>query len=294
MTVQTNSHTVRLVWPQWQGAGPDVVAALVPEFPLETAQRGYSVGARVLDAILPASGPTLVVPVTADDSGLAESGGVFAREAVIAQLGEAVALLQEHQPDRVVTLGGECSVSVAPFTYLASRYDDLAVVWIDAHPDVGLPESEYAGYHAMAVSHILGRGDGDVLAELPAKVDASRVALVGLHSWTEDDFPRIEEWGLSTYSPTALADDLGRLSEWLEATGCRRVAVHLDVDAIDASFGTFGLAAEPGGLSPDTIAQIFELLSSRAEVVGVSVAEYVPRQAMAIHDLLSKLPLLRD
>ena len=39
--------------------------------------------------------------------------------------------------DRIVTLGGECSVSVAPFAALARRHgDDQAILWIDSHPDV--------------------------------------------------------------------------------------------------------------------------------------------------------------
>jgi arginase len=51
-------------------------------------------------------------------------------------------------------------VSVAPFSELARRYgDDLAIVWIDAHPDVGTPQSEYPGYHAMAVATLTGHGD---------------------------------------------------------------------------------------------------------------------------------------
>ena len=44
--------TLRLVWPQWQGAGRDNVAVLLPEFPFATARTGYAMGARVLNAIL--------------------------------------------------------------------------------------------------------------------------------------------------------------------------------------------------------------------------------------------------
>ena len=44
--------TLRLMWPQWQGAGRDNVAVLLPEIPFATARTGYAVGARVLNAIL--------------------------------------------------------------------------------------------------------------------------------------------------------------------------------------------------------------------------------------------------
>src|SRR5690625_1516849 len=62
-----DARTLRLVWPQWQGAGRDNVAQLMPEVSLTRARRGYVVGARVLQAILPEhAGPTEIVPVAMD------------------------------------------------------------------------------------------------------------------------------------------------------------------------------------------------------------------------------------
>src|SRR5215208_4619864 len=62
------------------------------------------------------------------------------------------------------------SVSVAPFSELARRYgEDLAIVWIDAHPDVGTPHSEYPGYHAMAVATLTELSErGAVLRARPS------------------------------------------------------------------------------------------------------------------------------
>ena len=62
-------------------------------------------------------------------------------------------------------------MSVAPFSALADRYGkDLAIIWIDSHADIGTGESEYPGYHAMAVSALTGHGDPEVQALLPATV----------------------------------------------------------------------------------------------------------------------------
>ncbi len=177
------SH-LRLVWPQWQGAGLSSIEAFASELPLDVARRGYAVGTRVLEAILPAhEGPTAVVPTELGERGLAHRDGIDAKDIVLEQLASALELLRHHRPERVTTLGGDCAVSVAPFSTLAQRYgEDLAIVWIDSHPDVDTNETEYAGYHAMAVSALTGHGDPDVLALLPATVPASRVALAGVHS----------------------------------------------------------------------------------------------------------------
>jgi arginase len=161
---------LRLVWPQWQGVGTVSVPQFASEFSLDVGRRGYAVGSAVLQAILPPhDGPTVAVPVSMTDEGLAERDGVEAKAIVLAQLAGALEVIGQHNPARIATLGGECSVSVAPFSALAARYgDDLAIVWIDSHPDVGTGDSEYPGYHAMAVSALTGHGDPDVWALLPA------------------------------------------------------------------------------------------------------------------------------
>jgi arginase len=166
-------------------------ARACPEFAFEVARCGYAVGATVLAAVLPPhDGPTAAVPVSMSDDGLRERDGVEAKSVVVKQLSAALEILRQYQPVRITTLGGECSVSVAPFSELANRYgDDLAIVWIDSHPDVGTPDSEYPAYHAMAVTALTGHGDPDVLDLLPAIASLDRVALVGLHVWTEDDYP---------------------------------------------------------------------------------------------------------
>ncbi|QDP95861.1 arginase family protein [Microlunatus elymi] len=225
------------------------------------------------------------------DPGLVLRDGVEAKEIVVEQLAAAVKIIREHGPTKIITLGGECSVSVAPFTALAGRYgDDLAVVWIDSHPDVG--QSDYPGYHAMAVSAITGHGDPDVLAQLPATVAPDRVALTGLHAWTDDDYPHLAEWGLASLAPDQLRETSEPLLRWLEQTGCSRVAIHFDVDTIDSTEQVYGLGAEPDGLTDAQVKRLIADLNRTADVVGLTIAEFIPRQVMHLQRLADGFPLL--
>ncbi|MEU6192196.1 arginase family protein [Streptomyces sp. NPDC047061] len=285
---------LRLVWPQWQGAGAAIVKELAPEFPLDVARRGYTVGTAVLQAVLPPhEGPTATVPVTMSDEGLEVRDGVEAKEVLVKQLAGALEVIRDHAPARIMTIGGECAVSVAPFSELARRYgDDLAVVWIDSHPDVGTPKSEYQGYHAMAVAALTGHGDPDVQALLPANVSPSRVALVGLHSWTDDDFPNIAEWGIQPFGPDELRASTQPLLDWLAATGCSRVALHFDVDAVDSNDVVLGLGIEPDGLTGTDVRRIIADVNEAVDVVGSTIAEFIPRQVMHLQRILNGFPLL--
>jgi arginase len=271
------------------------VRALAPEFPFDVARRGYSVGTAVLQAVLPPhDGPTAAVPVSMGDDGLDERDGIEAKAIVLEQLAAASAILREHDPARVTTLGGECSVSLAPFAHLLGRYGrDLAVVWVDSHPDMGTGDTSYAGFHAMVVSALTGHGDADVLALLPATTDASRVALVGMHDWTDAALPPIAAaWGLSVFEPESLRTSSRGVLDWLAGTGATKVALHFDVDTVDADEVRLGLGADRGGLTAEQARRVVADIAGALDVVGLTVAEFVPRQVMHLLRLLAGFPLL--
>lgn len=53
-----------------------------------------------------------------------------------------------------------------------------------------------------------------------------------------------------------------------------------------------GWGKDPDGLTRAAALDITQKVSQTSEVVALTVAEYVPRQAIAMQQLLSKLPLL--
>lgn len=285
--------TLRLVWPQWQGAGRSTVAELFPEAAETDARRGYVTGSRVLDAIVPRhDGPTEVVPVTTEEDGEGSTGGVESRGAILASLGAAFEAIARHDAERILTLGGDCAVSVAPFAALAARYgDDLAVVWIDSHPDSDTPDTGYDGFHAMAAAVLLGHGDQEVLSRLPATISADRFAYAGLHDGEDDALANVTRWGVPSFSPDDLRESTAPLVEWLASTGASKVAIHFDVDTVDSNEVTFGLGPVPGGLSTSQAHRVIADLGAEAEVVGLTVAEFIPRQVVALQALLRGLPL---
>jgi arginase len=249
----------------------------------------------VLEAVLPEhDGPTAVVPVEMGDVGLEQRDGIEAKTVVLEQLRAALAIIEEHGPARITTLGGECSVSMAPFSYLINKHDDdVAVLWIDSHPDMGTGETDYPGYHAMVVSALTGHGDDELLEILPATTTADRVALVGMHDWTDPTLPAIaDEWGLTVFAPDALRSTSAPLVDWLDTTGATKVAIHFDVDTIDANEIQLGLGADRGGLTSAQARRVVADIDAHAEVIALSIAEFIPRQVIHLQQILAGFPLL--
>lgn len=152
--------------------------------------------------------------------------------------------------------------------------------------------ADYPGSHAMAVATLTGHGDPDVQELLPATVCSDRVAQVGLHAWTGDDFPNIARWGIASFSPGDLRETTRPLLDWLAATGCSRVAVHFDVDTIDSNELVLGLGVEPGGLTSAQARRIVTDVDAAADVVGFTIADFFPRQVMHLQQILDGFPLI--
>jgi arginase len=129
---------------------------------------------------------------------------------------------------------------------------------------------------------------------LPATVSAERVALVGLHSWTDDDFPNIAEWGIQSFAPDELHESTRPLLDWVRATGCSRVAIHFDVDAVDGNEIVLGLGIEPDGLTSTEVRRIVADIDGTVDVVGFTIAEFIPRQVMHLRQILDGFPLISE
>jgi len=47
-------------------------------------------------------------------------------------------LLKKEQPEKIYTIGGDCGIELMPVSYLNERYENLGIIWFDAHADAPL------------------------------------------------------------------------------------------------------------------------------------------------------------
>ncbi len=293
MTMAQN-NTLRLIYPQWQGG--DIAKWITEVKDPEQASRGYYLGAHLLDFLAPSTGQTtLTVPVSTELCKRVVTDGVLDRDAIAQQTRAALDILDIEKPDRIVTLGGECSVSVVPFTWLASKYpDDVAVIWIDAHPDITLPGDVYPAYHAMAVTALMGDGDKKILGQLPAKIDPSRILFVGLRDWERDEIKvRQNEYGIKHLTPEETVSGSEKVIEWLRNTGASNVAIHFDMDVLDPNEIIAAVGVVPDGLKIAEVVRVINDVAKEKNLVGLTVAEPMPRTAIILKEMLNQLPLLK-
>lgn len=292
--MENKTKTIRLIYPQWQGG--DIAQWITEVKDPEEASRGYYLGAQLLNFLAPDSGQeTLTVPVSTEIIERRKTDGILDRDIIVKQTKAALDVLRISNPDKIVTLGGECSVSVVPFTYLAEKYkEDVAVIWIDAHPDITLPGDVYSGFHAMAVTACMGKGDKEILSELPAKIAPSKILFVGLRDWERDEIKvRQKQYGIKHLTSEDVAQNSEAIHEWLKLCGTSRVLIHFDMDVLDPAEIIAAVGVVSGGMKLAEVVRVINDIAKEKEVVGLTVAELMPRIAIRMKEMLNQLPLLK-
>ena len=288
------NKTIRLIYPQWQGGN---IASWIPKIAAEDSSRGYYLGAMLLDFLAPQTEMrTFTVPVSTEYHERKVTDGIIDKEIIIKQTKAALDILNVADAHKIVTLGGECSVSVPVFTWLNKKYaDDVTVVWFDQHPDVTLPTDEYTGYHAMALTACMGMGDKDIMGLLPSKISPKNVCLAGIrdyeHKYIEE---RVKELSLARFTDRELSEDSTPLLNWIKSTGKKKVLVHFDMDVLDPVDIVAAVAdTTAGGLKLQEVVRIINEIANEFDLVSLTVAEPMPRIAIRLKKMLADLPLMK-
>ena len=290
--MKNRSSIIRLIYPQWQGG---VISHWMLDIPANDASKGYYLGAKLLNMLAPETNQEIIeIPISLDIKDRKIENGINSYQVILNQTKSALDTIKENNPDKIVTLGGDCSVSVVPFTYLAKKYqNDIAIIWIDAHPDITLPYDEYTGYHAMALTACLGMGDKKIINLLPEKFDISKTLIVGLRSWDKGMKERQEELKIKSLSPDEVRNNSSAILEWLKNTGVSKVVIHFDLDVLDPAEIIAGVGVEANGMKIKEFIRIINDIASKHDLVGLTIAEPMPRIAIKLKNMMNELPLLK-
>lgn len=286
------STTLRLTMPQWQGGD----------------EPAYRFGSHLLNWLAPPhDGPEETIDVPeADGTSLEVENGIKGRMQLLTQARTAREAIDAHDPDRIVALGGDCLIDLAPTAYLNEQYDGtLGVLWVDAHPDVTRPEqSSHAHAHVLAM--LLGEGDPEFTAEVKTPLDPNKVMIAGMDEWSETEDEIISGLGLQHVSITDVADDSKPVLNWIEDQEITHLAVHFDLDVLDPAHFSPLLFNKPdlpddtfdgiprGKMRLDQVVRLLTDVGAQTDIVGLAITEHLPWDMLRLSEALGELPILRN
>jgi agmatinase len=176
--------------------------------------------------------------------------------------------LARVRPEAFLTvLGGDHCTAIATLTAQTKRHPGLAVLWVDAHPDL----CDYSRGGRWTCGCALRRAL-DV-----SGLDPSRVIIAGGRDYDPEELEFIAANEVLLVSAQELAADPKRSAQKIaDRLAGQKVHVSFDIDVLDPAFAPGTEIPSSGGLSTREALELLKAATARATLVGLDVVEVSP------------------
>lgn len=139
-----------------------------------------------------------------------------------------------------LVLGGDHSIAIGSLAGISKHYENLGVIWYDAHGDLNSGETSPSGnIHGMPLAVSLGIGQEKLtnILDYQPKIKPENIVIIGARSLDPGEKELIKESGIKVYSMHEI-DRMGMtkvMTETIDYLRVRTDGVHLslDLDGLD-------------------------------------------------------------
>ncbi|HDJ3073639.1 arginase [Staphylococcus aureus] len=138
-----------------------------------------------------------------------------------------------------LVLGGDHSIAVGSVSAISNHYNNLGVIWYDAHGDLNIPEESPSGnIHGMPLRILTGEGPKELLELNSNVIKPENIVLIGMRDLDKGERQFIKNHNIKTFTMSDI-DKLGikevieNTIEYLKSRNVDGVHLSLDVDALD-------------------------------------------------------------
>ncbi|QAS52634.1 arginase [Halobacillus litoralis] len=182
-----------------------------------------------------------------------------------------------------LVLGGDHSIAMGTLAGIAKHYENLGVIWYDAHGDLNTGDSSPSGnIHGMPLAVSLGIGHEKLTGIFGGgpKIKPENIVIVGARSLDEGERVLIEEKGIKVYTMHEV-DRMGMtqvMEETMDYLKDRTDGVHLslDLDGLDPSDAPGVGTPVMGGLSYRESHLAMEMLHQSKMITSAEFVEVNP------------------
>ncbi|GAC1505857.1 MAG: agmatinase [Candidatus Dormibacteraceae bacterium] len=171
-------------------------------------------------------------------------------------------------PEAMLTvLGGDHCTAIATLSAQAVRHPGLAVLWVDAHPD--LCEFSRGGRWTCGCAM---RRALDV-----SGIDPRRVIIAGGRDFDPEELEFIGAYGMLLVPAHELAREPSRAAQKIaDRLAGQEVHVSFDIDVLDPAYAPGTEIPSAGGISTRQALELLKTATERATLVGFDVVEVSP------------------
>ncbi|WOV84069.1 arginase [Sporosarcina jeotgali] len=198
-------------------------------------------------------------------------------------LAERVASLTKAEEFPLV-FGGDHSMAIGTLAGLSEKYDNLGVIWYDAHADINTEATSPSGnIHGMPLAVSLGMGHEQLvnIYKDGKKIKPENVVIIGARSVDPGERELIKELGIKVFTMHEIDRDgmtsvMNQAIEYLTAKNIDGLHLSLDLDGLDPLYTPGVGTPVPGGISYRESHLAMEMLQDSGLLTSAEFVEVNP------------------
>ncbi|WP_128895560.1 arginase [Longirhabdus pacifica] len=182
-----------------------------------------------------------------------------------------------------LVIGGDHSISIGSIAGISKYYENLGVIWYDAHGDLNTPDTSPSGnIHGMPLAASLGLGHEKLttIAGYAPKVKPENIVIIGARSLDAGEKQFIRQHNIKTFTMHDI-DRIGMTSvieKTIDYLKPKTDGIHLslDLDALDPIDAPGVGTPELGGITYRESNLALELLAESELITSAEIVEVNP------------------
>lgn len=181
-------------------------------------------------------------------------------------------------------LGGDHSIAIGTLAGLGDRYENLGVIWYDAHADLNTGDTSPSGnIHGMPLAVSIGLGNEQLvnIRGFAPKIKPENVVIIGARSIDPGERELIKEKGIKVFTmhdidKLGMTEVMDKAMWYLKDREVDGVHLSLDLDGIDPIYTPGVGTPVPGGISYRESHLAMEMLYSADIITSAEFVEVNP------------------
>ena len=183
-----------------------------------------------------------------------------------------------------INIGGDHSMAIATVADSLNKvqfFDELKVIWFDAHPDINTFESSLTkNYHGMPLSFLTGLDKSSKIDFIDNKLKFQNLLYIGIRDIDKYEEQILADYNISYILPKHfntnyqyVIDTIDKFVGNNKSKSKSPVHISFDVDSIDPKYIPCTGTAVPGGLEMFQSKKVLDYLFKNHKIIGLDIVE---------------------
>ena len=151
----------------------------------------------------------------------------------------------------------------------------------------------------MVLVNLLGAGDYELSKDVEFPFKSNQFLYVGIQQPLDFEVKLLEDLDLK-YVVQDKIFNFEEIQKWIKDNNFTKIAVHLDLDVLNPNLfrslyfsepGVTEFPSESGRMTLDELLNILKGITKQNEVVGFTIAEFLPWDSINLKNILSELDI---